>query len=234
MAMQIDRSNVVPVASKGAAETHIGALLINAGKIIPQDAERIVRYAKEKGLRFGDAAIALGLVTREEIDRIVALQFGYPYVIAGESPVSPEVAAAYMPYSKEVEAFRALRSQLLLRWFGDAAERKGLAVVSMNRGDGRSYLAANLAVVFSQLGERTLLVDADMRSPRQQVLFKLENRSGLSSILSGRGQPDDIKRIPSFTDLSVLCSGPIPPNQQELLGRPQFSRLQEDAAKDFD
>jgi protein-tyrosine kinase len=64
MAMQSERSNVVAVTAKGgSAGNQIGALLIDAGQIIPQDAEHILRYAKEKGLRFGDAAIELGLVT---------------------------------------------------------------------------------------------------------------------------------------------------------------------------
>ena len=79
--MQIDRSNVVPVTAKTASDGQIGALLVDAGKMIPQDAERVLRYAKEKRLRFGDAALELGLVTRDEIERIVALQFGYPYVM---------------------------------------------------------------------------------------------------------------------------------------------------------
>src|SRR5690242_4819237 len=119
MAMQVERSKVVAVPGKGASGNHLGALLIDAGKIIPQDAERILRHAKERGLRFGDAAIELGLVTKEEIERMVALQFGYSYVRPGESPVSQEVWAAYRPFTRQVEAFRALRSQLLVRWFGE-------------------------------------------------------------------------------------------------------------------
>ena len=55
----------------------------------------------------------------------------------------------------------------MLRWFDRAEERQVLTIVGAERGEGRSYLAANLAIVFSQLGERTLLVDADMRAPRQ-------------------------------------------------------------------
>jgi len=234
MAMQIDRSNVIPVAGKSPSDSQIGTLLIDAGKMIPQDAERVLRYAKEKGLRFGDAALELRLVTRDEIDRIVALQFGYPYVMPGESPLLPEVVAAYRPFSAQVEAFRALRSQLLLRWFGDSLDRKRLAIVSVTRSDGRSYTAANLAVVFSQLGEQTLLVDADMRNPRQHDIFGLNNSVGLSTVLSGRAGADAVQRIPAFSKLSVLPSGPLAPNPQELLDRASFAQSIDDWSRHFD
>jgi receptor protein-tyrosine kinase len=69
------------------------------------------------------------------------------------------------------------------------------------------------------------LIDADMRNPAQHGLFKLDNRTGLSSILSGRGDSSDVKRISSFMGLSVLTAGPTPPNPQELLGRSQFAEL---------
>src|SRR5262249_10616912 len=109
-----------------------------------------------------------------------------------------------------------------------------LAVVSPCRGEGRSYLAANLAVVFSQLGERTLLIDADMRTPRQHVMFNLENRAGLSTILSGRADMQVIEHIVPLLDLSIMPSGPVPPNPQELLGRPLFRKLLADVAQEFD
>jgi protein-tyrosine kinase len=233
--MQIDRSNVVPVPGRGVhGGNQIGALLIDAGILIPQDAEQILRYAKEKGLRFGDAAIGLGLVTREQIEKVVALQFDYAYVVPGESAVSHEVAAAYSPFSRQVEAFRALRTQLLLRWFGDDPDRRRLTILGMDRGDGRSYLAANLAVVFSQLGEHTLLVDADMRHPRQHAMFGLANSVGLSTMLSGRAGPEAVQRIPSFIALSVLPAGPLPPNPQELLNRSTFEQMLHEWGKQFD
>jgi len=232
---QPERSNVVPVTGKSVHPgSQIGALLVEAGKIIPQDAERTLRYAKEKGLRFGDAAIELGLVSREEIDRIVARQFDYPYLTPGESPVSSEVIAAYSPFSRQVETLRALRSQLLLRGLGEEPDLRRLAIVSPDRRDGRSYLAANLGVVFSQLGEHTLLVDADLRHPRQHQLFGLSNGVGLSTILSGRAGADAVQRVPAFVALSVLPAGPQPPNPQELLNRSPFSQLMKEWSEQFD
>lgn len=235
MTTHAERSNIVSVQAKPApAGSHIGGLLIDAGRINPQDAERILRYAKERNIRFGDAATELGLVTRAEIDQIIAQQFDYPYLTPGSSQVSPEVIAAYTPFSDQVEALRALRSQLLLRWFEKETEQNKLAVVSSDRGDGRSYLAANLAVVCSQLGERTLLVDADLRNSRQHTLFGLANGIGLSTILSGRANLDAIQRVSAFVALSVLPAGPNPPNPQELVNRGGFSSLMSDVGKQYD
>jgi receptor protein-tyrosine kinase len=225
---------VTAIASRGGADRSIGAILIDSGKLRLADAERIMHLQKEEGLRFGDAAIRLGLVTREDIDRAVAHQFEYPYLVVGESDVSHELVAAYQPFSPEVEALRALRSQLMLRWFTEDNRHKTLAVCSAESAEGRSWMAANLAIVFSQLGERTLLIDADLRNPRQHDLFKLENGSGLSSILSNRGDIGAIRRIPSFIDLSVLPAGPIPPNPQELLGRSAFAQLLDEVSEKFD
>ena len=75
--------------------------------------------------------------------------------------------AAFAPFHPRTEEMRALRTQLLIRWYNPEQGRKSLVVASPERGEGRSYVAANLAVVFSQLGARTLLVDADLRTPRQ-------------------------------------------------------------------
>jgi receptor protein-tyrosine kinase len=211
----------------------IGAILIDSGILTPDNAERILRLQKEKGLRFGDAAIELRLLTQEDIDQALSSQFDYPYLRKGQSNVSAELIAAYNPFDAQVEALRALRSQLMLRWFDTEAERKTMAVTSPGRGEGRSFLAANLAVVFSQLGERTLLIDADMRNPRQHELFGLKNASGLSSMLTGRGE-DPVHRIPALLGLSVLPAGPKAPNPQELLGRPAFTQLLAELAPAFD
>lgn len=212
----------------------LGAMLIDSGKLTPDDGERILRYAKEKGVRFGDAAVALRLATAEDVQQALARQFDYPYLVPGESDVARSVVAAWSPFSAQVESLRALRTQLLLRWFTGEPERRSLAVVSTARGDGRSYLAANLAVVFSQMGEHTLLIDGDLRSPSQHALFGLRNGVGLSTILSDRADVQVVQRVPAFVDLSVLPAGPTPPNPLELLGKPRFADLMRALGKEYD
>jgi len=227
-------ADALPTGDSLLQERSIGAILIDAGKLGAADAERILMLQKRDGLRFGDAAVKLGLVQPEDIQHALSRQFDYPYLLPGDENVSRELVAAFAPFSQEVEGLRALRSQLMVRWLGAEPERKALAVVSPGRGEGRSHLAANLAIVFSQLGERTLLIDADLRHPRQHELFRLSNKSGLSAMLAGRRETDSIQRIPAFLDLSVLPAGAVPPNPVELLGRPSFSETLERLAADFD
>ena len=221
-------------SNRATGDRSIGAILIDCGKLTVEKAELILRLQKDEGLRFGDAAIRLGLLGQDDIAFALARQYDYPYLLKGDGEVADDVIAAFQPFSPQVEALRALRSQLMLRWFTGDPEHKALAIASPGRGEGRSWLAANLAVVFSQLGENTLLIDADMRNPGQHKFFKLENRSGLSSNLSGRGDQADVKRISSFMGLSIMPAGPIPPNPQELLGRPQFAALLAQLRGQFD
>ena len=195
----------------------IGTLLLDAGKISPSDAECILRLQKEQGLLFGDAAKALGLITEEDVRLALSRQFDFPFLADPDSGLSDELIAAYQPFSGQVETLRAIRSQLMLRWFANGG--KALTIAGCDRGEGRSYLAANLAIVFSQLGERTLLVDGDLRTPRQHELFNIEKKQGLSDILAGRADVSVIEKIPVFSDLSILTAGTLPPNPLELISR---------------
>ena len=200
----------------------IGAILVEQGRLTNADVEEIQRCATENNLRFGDAALQLRLLTPSDIDMAIAHQFNYPTLAKGGAHgVSPDVVAAYLPQSEAIEPLRALRSQLTLRWTGDP-ERRVLAITSPSRGDGRSWLAANLATVFAQIGERTLLIDADMRHPKQHVLFNLDNSVGLSALLTGRAGREVVARIHPQLRLFVLPAGRVPPNPQELLGRQVF------------
>jgi capsular exopolysaccharide synthesis family protein len=97
-----------------------------------------------------------------------------------------------------------------------------------------SNLAANLAVVFSQLGERTLLIDANLRRPLLQGLFNLPTRQGLSDVLIGRVGAEVAVRIEPLLGLTVLGAGTQPPNPAELLARPAFAGLLARCAEQFD
>jgi protein-tyrosine kinase len=233
MSSMIERlGEIAPPPSVHVADRSIGRILLDAGKLKAGDAERALRLSKEKGVRFGEACIQLKLVNQADIDSALSDQFDYPYLHPGDTKLSGELVAAYRPFSKQVEELRALRTQLLLRWFNP--DRKLLAIVSATHGDGCSYLAANLAIVFSQLGERTLLIDADMRDGRQHELFKLSNQYGLSALLSGRVNGAAIERVGHFANLSVLSCGATPPNPLELASRPEFKELLANESRNFD
>jgi chain length determinant protein tyrosine kinase EpsG len=232
MKIEAMHGRVRPVVANDGGGASIGRILLDSGKISVADAERALQLQREEGLRFGEAAVKLGLVAEEDVRQALARQFDYPYLAAGQGGVSAELIAAYQPFSLPVEGLRALRTQLMLRWFG--ANRRALALLGMKDGDGCSFHAANLAVVFSQLGERTLLIDANLRTPRQHEIFKLGHRPGLSELLAGRADERVITRIDSFVDLSVVTAGAPPPNPMELLTRNTLRQCLDEFAADYD
>lgn len=227
-----DNGHIITGASLKATDAAIGKLLLDAGKLKQQDMERVLKLQHEQNLRFGEAAIKLGLVTEVDIQHALSFQFEYPYLSNDHEGLSPELVAATAPYGKEAEALRSVRSQLLLRWFGEG--RKTLAIGCAREGDGASYMAANLAVLFAQLGRKTLLIDADMRQPRQHQIFNLGNSKGLSDILAGRADATIVSPIKSFPTLFVLSSGSPPPNPAELLMRPAFGGLLNHFESDYE
>jgi receptor protein-tyrosine kinase len=231
------KTAVSMLGTPARATRTLGAILIDGGQLKPEDAERVLQYQKQQNLRFGEAALRLGLISEADIQFALSRQFAYAYLrkTPGEMrPLSDELVAAYQPFSTRVEQLRAIRSQLMLRWFDRAEERQVLTIVGAERGEGRSYLAANLAIVFSQLGERTLLVDADMREPRQHFMFHLENQIGFSTLLAGRSREEAIVRISDLAGLSVLPAGPTPPNPLELLNRLNFDEFMIQAKGAYD
>lgn len=213
----------------------IGAILIDTGRLNPEDAERILHLQSQENLRFGEAAIRLGLLTENDILYALSVQFNHPILPDHSRQVlSEELVAAYRPFSREGEHIRVLRSQLQMRWFDSKENKSVIAVVSPEKGEGRSYLAANLAVAFSQAGERTLLIDGDLRNPSQHILFGLDNSQGLSRLLAGRMDDRVVNFIPGLPGLGVLTAGPIPPNAIELLGRHSFETILDKSRNSFD
>jgi protein-tyrosine kinase len=214
----------------------IGAILVDAGKLSAQDVEQILQAQRQHDLRFGDTAIKLGLLTAQDVQHALAEQFAFPYLRpAGEGrAMSEELEAAYEPFGPGAERVRSLRSHLMLHWFSKTERRQVLCVVGAESREGRSYLAANLAIVFAQAGERTLLIDANLRRPRIHEMFALNNRSGLSTLLSGRSGNEAIVHITELAGLFVLPSGPTPPNPLELLGQVAFADLLGSARASFD
>ena len=215
----------------------IGDILLASGRLKSTDLARILQRQSEAGVPFGQAAMELNVLTQSDVDFALSQQFDYAYLNESDNSLRPELVAAFKPFSKIGEELRVVRSQLMLRWFNKHAQQRVMAVTSAERFEGRSFIAANLAVVFAQQGQRTLLIDADLRSApehSQSALFKLPRSGGLSAILSGRGGLENIHPVAGLPNLSVLPAGALPPNPQELLGRPAFAALLAKVSEDFD
>jgi capsular exopolysaccharide synthesis family protein len=138
---------------------------------------------------------------------------------------SRQPVGGYGSHSPISEAYRAIRTSVQFA----TMDRPGqvLLVTSPNAGDGKSTTAANLAVTMASAGKRVILVDADLRKPTLHQVFKLDNRLGLTSaLLSGNGARSSVQTS-SFDNLSVLTSGPLPPNPSELLSSPRMRDLVE-------
>ena len=198
----------------------IGEIIKEAKQLTAEQIEQVMALQCEKGLRFGEAAVTLGFISREDVLWALSRQFNYTYAPAEVEQLNTSLVAAVNPFSTEAEYFREARSNLLAGVWSDAALKgqcKVLSVVSPDRGDGRSVFAANLAITFSQMGERTLLLDADMRSGGLASLMGVVVRDGLSGALARKHEPVVIQPLSTLPHLYMLPSGVIPPNPLELL-----------------
>jgi len=224
---QAGNENLVP-------ERLIGAILSEKVHLSPEQVDQILTYAREKGVRFGAAAVALKLVTQDHVVQALAEQFGYPYATEDRRKLMPELVGLNQPFSLQSEAIREIRRQVMMRVFVEGQQRCALAVVSPASGDGKTFFSANLAVAFAQIGGRTLIIDADLRGPRQHEVFNVENNTGLSSVLAGHVDSQVIQPVPGTPSLFVMPVGITPPNPLELIERPAFAILMRELISKFD
>ena len=140
---------------------------------------------------------------------------------AGE--IGEELISLYEKRSANVEAFKALRTSVLLA--SPDAPPKTIVVTSMMPGEGKTMIASNLAITIAQTGQRVLLIDGDMRKPRLHKIFKLDiGAGGLSTYLAGAGNIEICQQGP-IDLLAVIPAGPLPPNPSELLSSDKLDEL---------
>jgi protein-tyrosine kinase len=212
----------------------IGEILRDKVHLSHEQVEQVLSYMREHGVRFGDAAVTLGLVSQDEVLQALSEQFGYAYGDEDRRRLSPELVTLNQPFSAQAEAFRAIRSQVMMRVFNEEQQKRALAIVSPASGDGKTFFSANLAVTLAQAGGRTLLVDADLRGPRLHEVFNIDNSAGLSSVLAGRVDTQVVQQVSGVPSLFVMPVGVTPPNPLELIDRPAFSMLMRELVLKFD
>ncbi len=150
-----------------------------------------------------------------------------------ELALEPTLVAALRPKSSEAEAYRGVRTAIFFNLNGSGHQM--IQVTSPNQGDGKSTLAANLAISIAQSGKRVILVDCDLRRPRIERLFHLtDNGLGLVSVIIGECEPSAAGRPSGIENLTILTSGPKPSNPAELLTSPRFQVAIEKLRADFD
>jgi capsular exopolysaccharide synthesis family protein len=219
--------------SRAPGPDQLSDLVRSRGEMDGLQFERLVQQHRERHLAMagqeigpvGGKADAFGTLTQ---------LLHTPYApFAGDWQGDPELVVAADPFHQQAEIFRELRAQLLAKALARSS-RAALAVVSPDRGDGRSYVAANLAACLGQLGGRTLLIDADLRSPRLHRLLGPHEGVGLSSILGGHVDDIPLRQASRLPGLFFIPAGDVPPNPVDLLQGPRFSLLLYEMLSKFD
>jgi chain length determinant protein tyrosine kinase EpsG len=222
------------VHSTFSDDRSIGDIIRATKNLSDEQVESILVHQKEHGVRFGEAAVALGLASDADVVFALSQQFHYPYAPDHTRELRQELVVSTQPFGRQAEAFRAIRSQLMIRAFNPSEPKRALAVVSADHGDGKTFFVANLGIALAQMGGRTLIVDADFRRPRLHQVFGIPNTSGLSGILSSRQEENVIFQAPDISGLYVMPVGVTPPNPLELLERPAFRLLLGELMRKFD
>jgi capsular exopolysaccharide synthesis family protein len=146
--------------------------------------------------------------------------------IEGET-VAEKLVTVSQPKSPNAEAYRVLRTNLLFSAVDNPP--RVLLVTSSSPSEGKSTTLANLGVVMAQQGQRVVLLDSDLRRPTLHRLFQLPNQSGLTNcLLHEHPSAADFMQPTKVENLSVLTTGPLPPNPAELLGSARFGELLND------
>jgi len=144
------------------------------------------------------------------------------------------------PKSPISEVFRALRTNIQFK--NSNKELKTILITSTNQSEGKSIVAANLAITFAQAGKKVLIIDADMRKSRQHILFSIVSKPGLSNYLSGidhTGKASNtviLKYVKEteIENLDIIPAGTIPPNPSELLALDKMGKMIDKLKKSYD
>ncbi len=148
------------------------------------------------------------------------------------SAYKSEVPVVEKSGSTLAESFRSIRTSL--KYFTPEDQPTVIAVTSTVSGEGKTFVAMNLAAIISMLGRKTLLVGLDLRKPRINKVISLDNTVGMSTYLSGNSKFEQVVQKTPIENLWFVSSGPIPPNPSELIERKAMSEFLEKAKKEFD
>ena len=143
--------------------------------------------------------------------------------VIGNSEKGGNLIVSESPKSIISESFRSLRTNI--QYLASEKSSKLITVTSSVGSEGKTFCSSNLALIFSSAGYKTVLIGADLRKPKTHEDFKLDNQKGLSSYLIKKSKIEDIINQTQYENLSLITSGPIPPNPAELLNLERMKDL---------
>jgi polysaccharide biosynthesis transport protein len=185
-----------------------------------------------------EAEIYLGLPSLGAVPDFAALEFDTggsavpdlpaapataPLAVADGAAVGREIVIQRNRFSVASESYRAIRTAILLSRAGEAP--KTVLVASGAKSEGKTVTAANIAMAFAQMGGRVLLVDADLRRARCHEVLGVHNLMGLTEVLVGQKQAQEVIRRVGTANLAFLSAGSVPPNPTELLASQRMSEV---------
>lgn len=208
---------------RAEAELAASDALLQTGALTDEQARVVAEHQARTGQSFDEAAVILALATEDDV--VLARQAVQGSLALALSPgqgISSEIVVISDPASPRAEAMRLLRTQIIAQHVG--AGRRAFAVTAATDGAGATYIAANLAAALSQVGIKTLLVDANLRNPRVDAVCGIDpNGPGLSTYLTlEANRPERVIYADVLPNLSVVPSGPPVARPQELLSGARF------------
>jgi protein-tyrosine kinase len=167
--------NIVPEATAQEPTRlicdHIRHQLIQMGKLTPAQAGRVQAQARRRDITFAETALAMGMIYREDLMLALSRQYSYP-ILHGDAEsarFSRELVVGHEPFGAAAEVIRSIRSSLAVSVVKEGT--RSFLITAPRPGTGSSFFAGNLAVAFAQMSLPTLLVDADLRTPRIAEMF---------------------------------------------------------------
>lgn len=197
--------------------------LLDRTGMTSEEMDRVRTVQDQLGLGFIEAAMRLGLITQSDLDSVLGgEQMELNRQEAAIARPSQDLVSAHDPFDPFSEAVRALRTEIVQR--KPAGESNVIAVVSAGAGEGRTRIAAELAISCSQLGQSTLLIDADFRRSHIHDLFSANNDEGLAQAIENDHDPR-VQAVVGLPNLSLMVAGHRSQKPLELLSSPTFADL---------
>jgi Mrp family chromosome partitioning ATPase len=211
----------------------LGEVLVGLGALRKEQVDQILDHQANTGKLFGEASIEMGLVTPAMLRVAQERQHGVKVLPPEDESVDHRVVAAFDPHNEFVERIRVMLLNLGIMLSTQGAA-KIVMVAGVEAARESALVAANLAVVCAQGGTRTLLVDANLDQPVHNHLFRVNNRTGVSTLLASTDAPLRLAQQTAIDNLWVIPAGPSRPDASALLEREQLVHRLLPVIEDFD
>jgi capsular exopolysaccharide synthesis family protein len=241
---EVEEDFVSPKPVRNLALGVIGGLLLGIGAAFLAERLDPVHHSADELKEDAKLPLLGAIPWQKDLGTIEKVNTALPQLTVGDRKITiPNTTAksasenpSYYNFSPFSEAFRTLNANI--RLLGSDSPLKSLVISSVSPGDGKTTTAINIAKAAASMGQRVLLVDADLRRPQIHLRLNLNNDHGLSNVIAeGLDWNEAIQPLPRYENLSILTAGSIPPDPSRLLSsqrmQEMISQLQQDHAFDL-